>query len=308
MSLISRVAGRLVWQVRRWRNAWQRGAYHAPPRTVHDGKQVSLFLAGKRYDFDPVTHGRSRGHCFAGSLFPDVPLMQKRLRRLGLPVEAARGLVAVSRHEGGFDSLQTYTNARLAWGFIQFTAAGGLPALLQRIAREQPALFEAYFARYGLACDGGGISLTRSGEVLRGREALDVLHGTPALWKVFVLAAQDEAIQDMQIKTAYEHYYAHILAQPVKTATGDVQLTAFAAGDAYCEAVFFDRAVELGMHGATQLFRRAARNAAVRVPADAAQLLSAAQSLDAVHQPRWQSLKAFFDAHPDAYPVDTKTL
>jgi hypothetical protein len=268
------------------------------PRCAQDGKQVSLFIAGKRHDFEAVTFGRYRGHRYAGALFPDVPLMAWRLQRLGLPVAAARGMVAVSQHEGGFDSLQTYDRAKLSWGFIQFAALGGLPALLQHIAQAEPALFDHYFRSHGIACEQGRITVMRGGRLHAGRHALDALHDTPSLWTAFVTAAQDEAIQNAQIKVAYDRYYAHVLKQTLLLGTDRFQLDEIAQGDAYIEAVFFDRAVELGMVDAVRLLQRAARKSQLQGPEDGAKLLYTAQLLDARHERRWQSLRLFFDAHP----------
>lgn len=309
MNALSKAAGWLG-QARHRTTAWQRGAIYGlrrparwprawawtlGPQCAHDGKQVSLFIAGKRHDFEPVTFGRYRGHRYAGVLFPSVPLMEARLRRLGLPVAAARGMVAVSQHEGGFDSLQTYDRAKLSWGYIQFAALGGLPALLQHIAQAEPALFDRYFRSHGIACDHGRITMQRGSQLHAGRQALDALHDTPNLWKAFIIAAQDEAIQNAQIKVAYDRYYAHVLKQTITLGASRFQLDEIAQGDAYIEAVFFDRAVELGLVDALRLFHHAARKSQIQGPNEGVNLLRAAQQLDARNWRRWHSLSLFFD-------------
>lgn len=309
MNAFSRAKGWLAWQTRRM-TGWQRGSFYGlcrparwprawpwtlGPACAHDGKLVSVFVAGKRHDFEPVKFGRYRGHRYAGVLFPDVPLMESHLQRMNLPMYAARGMVAVSKQEGGFDSLQTFAHGKLAWGFIQFTALGGLPALLQHIEQSAPALFDRYFRSHGIACDQGRISMMLDGRLQTGRRALDALHDTPNLWKAFVVAAQDEAIQDAQIKVAYDRYYAHVLKQTITLGKGRYQLGKIAQGDPYIEATFFDRAVELGMVDALRLFQRAARKSHMQGADEAAKLLHTAQQLDARHERRWQSLRQFFE-------------
>lgn len=319
MNALTKATGWLAWHARRRMTAWQRGAIYGlrrpawwprawswglGPQSALDGKLISLFFAGKRHDFEPATFGRYRGHRYAGALFPDVPLMETRLRRLHLPVAAARGMVAVSQHEGGFDSLQTYDRAKLSWGFIQFAALGGLPALLQHIAQSEPALFERYFRSHGILCDSDRISVMRDGRRHAGRQALDALHDTPHLWKAFIIAAQDEAIQDAQIKVAYERYYAHALKQKLTLGANQFQLGEIACDDAYIEAVFFDRAVDLGLVAAIQLFQRAARTSHAQGLDEAATLLHTAQQLDFRNQRRWESLRLFFGAQ-QATPMNT---
>jgi hypothetical protein len=251
--------------------------------------------SGRRFAFLPAAYGRYRGHVYRGEPAPDAADLVRRLERLDLPTAAARPLAAVSSFEGGFDSIQTCDHARFCWGFIQFAAFGGLPRLLHGIKTVEPALFERYFHAVGLDVDRGWIVIRRGGGTVRGTVAANLLHDEPRLWRAFLLAAQEPAVRDLQVKAAHDHYYAAILAQALALPFGTVVLGELFAGDEYGRAVLLDRAVQRGLGSTLGLLAAAARRAELRATDDPRRLLAAASALEPGNQGRWQGLKAAFD-------------
>jgi hypothetical protein len=266
--------------------AWPFGPIHP-----HDGRQVTVMVGGQHYPFVPVTYGRYRGHMYAGRLRPSAAELAGRLQALGLDPGAAILLAAVSGLEGGFDAVQTYGRARFAWGFIQFTGLGGLPLLMQRIHSFEPERFERYFRASGIDCEPGRMVVIDGRQWLRGWRALNRLHDEPRLWKPFLLAGQDPAIQDVQIRAAYEHYLLRARALTVRLAGQSYTLGALMASQPLGEAFLFDTAVAGGLAHTARLFRRAARAAAARSPEDAAGLLTSALALEPNYLPRWAALQ-----------------
>jgi hypothetical protein len=280
------------------RPAWwpARRVWPFGPRGPHEGRQVVVSLGGRRLEFLPVAWGRRRGHMFRGELRPDEPGLAARLRALELPVGVAKAFTVVSSLEGGFDSLQTYDRSRFCWGFLQFGATGGLPRLLYRIKVAEPALFGARFAAAGIDIDARGLRTRGPHGPLRGAAAVHHLRGDPRLWKAFVLAAHDQAVQDAQIRSAYEDYYARVLGQAVALRSGAVTWATLFPGDGVGRAALFDRAVQRGAAFALDLFARAARRARVEVPEDAPRLLDVAMQLEPDHRQRWERVRTAFDA------------
>ncbi len=273
----------------RW---WPRGwAWAVGPSHQHDGRAVTLFAGGQPALFVPVTYGRYRGHMFAGHLRPTAGELRARLRALGLDPAKAELLAAVSSLEGGFDTLHTYGQARIAWGFIQFTGTGGLPALLARLKREAPQLFARYFQPAGLDVEPGRLVVKAGRRRLRGWRALNHLHGEPALWLPFVRAGQDPAVQDLQIRAAYEHYLLRAGALAVEAHGARHVLGELLAGQPDGEALLFDRAVSRGLAHTQRLFQRAVRQVDLGAPSAAADLLAASHRLDPGYQPRWAALQ-----------------
>ena len=193
------------WSRPRWwplARPWPFGPGHP-----HDGRQVSIFVAGREHVFVPVTYGRFRGHRFDGWLRPTPAEMSTYLAAQGLDPAAGALLAAVASIEGGFDALQTYGRGRLVWGCMQFTGTGGLGALMLRLRDWAPEPFAKYFQAAGIdAAPGEGLAVHWGGRTWRGWQALTRLHDEPALWKPFLLAAHDPAIQAGQVRAAYEHY------------------------------------------------------------------------------------------------------
>ena len=266
------------------------------PRGSHAGRSVVISVGGRRLEVLPAAWGRYRGHMFRGERWPDEATLAMRLGALGLPVTAAKAFATVSSFEGGFDSLQTFDHSRFCWGFIQFGATGGLPRLLYRIKAADPALFGARFAAAGIDVDARGLETRGPHGPLRGAAAVHHLRGEPRLWKAFVLAADEPAVQDAQIRSAYDDYYARVLAQPVALPSGTVTWGTLFPDDGLERAALFDRAVQRGAAFALDLFGRAARQARVDSPDNAPRLLDVAMQLEPDHRRRWDRLRQAFGA------------
>jgi len=275
------------WPLRR---AWPLG-----PRGQHNGREVVITSGSRRFAFQPAAHGRYRGHVYRGEPSPDVADLAQRLKRLDLPTTAARPLAAVSSFEGGFDSIQTCDHTRFCWGFIQFSVFGGLSRLLQDIKTVEPALFERYFRAAGVDVDRGWILTHGPGGILRGTAAANQLHDEPRLWRAFVLAAQEPAIRDRQVKAAHDHYYAGILERALVLPFGPVVLGELFAGDEYGRAALLDRAVQRGLGSTLALLADAARRADLRSTDPPRRLLEAASALEPNNRRRWQALRTAFD-------------
>ncbi len=266
MKLVRRIGQRLLLERRRWargshygwvRPRWwpQRLGYRLGPAGTYAGKKVTIVAAGYRCEFAPATNGRFRGHQHNGVLRLDAEEVAERLGRSGRPIEAASALAAVSRFEGGFDSLQTYAHAKFAWGFIQFTALGGLPRLLGELKREIPGAFADHLGRVGLDVVEGSLAVQRGGRRLTGRRVLDVLHDEPALWKEFLALSRLEAVRDIQVRNAYDFFYAWPLQADAVVEGKTVSLGGLLGEDLPNRGVLFDRAVSWGVAGAVAQFR-----------------------------------------------------
>jgi hypothetical protein len=257
---------------------------------------VVITVAGRHFEFEPASLGRYRGHLYRGELRPDAADLAERLRRLGLPVAAARALAVVSSLEGGFDTIQTYDRSRFSWGFIQFAAIGGLPRLLEDIRIAEPALFERYFVAAGLDVERGRIRARHRGAQARGTAAVNHLHDDPRLWRCFLLAAHEQPIRDCQVKAAHDHYYERILEQPVALPFGTVSLGELFATDECGRALLFDRAVQRGVASTVALVRKASRRVRPRSVGDAPRLLQAALALEPQRCARWETVRRAFGA------------
>jgi peptidoglycan endopeptidase LytF len=249
-----------------------------------------VFAGGQRYEFTPVAYGRYRGHRFAGHLRPSTAMLAERLSALGLDPAPAPIFAAVSSLEGGFDALQTFDRARLSWGFIQFAGTGGLPALLRLLDEREPFYYQHFFRAAGIDVAGSVLSVSAGGRHWRGGQALNRLHDEPARWKQFLLAAQEPAVQDVQIRAAHDHYWQRALALRVPLGGQPQTLGALLASHPLGQAVLFDRAVNKGLGYAEKLFRAAAEQAHARA-ADPIALLEAARKLEPRYAARWTALE-----------------
>jgi hypothetical protein len=273
------------WWPARW--PWWLG-----PRGPHDGKSVVIFVGGRRCEFVPVNWWGYRGHVYHGTLRPDAADLADRLVRMNLGASAARTLAVISGFEGGFDTIQTYDRAKFGWGFIQFTTTGGLPRLLQNVRTALPAVFEECFAARGIAVEREQITIRANGRTLKGVAAHNRLHDDPSLWTCFLRASHLPEVQDVQVRTAYESYYAHILAQTVPLGTREVALGALFAGNEYGRAVACDRAVNRGVGHAIRAFRIAAKRSGARGVEDAPAILQCLRALEAGDGWRLDALEA----------------
>jgi hypothetical protein len=250
------------------------------PRHPHDNRSVVIFAGTDRFEFLPAVSDGYRGHAHHGTLRPDVTDVEACLVRLNLPTGAARALAVISSFEGGFDAIQTWDRGKFAWGFIQFTATGGLPRLLHNLKMNAPAVFDECFVSGGIDVDPGGITIRVNGRTLRGRRAHNRLHDDPSLWRMFLLASRLGPVQDMQVRTAYDTYYAHPLEQVVALRDGRLTLGALFAENEYGRAIVCDRAVNRGVRYALEILRTAARQSDARGVRDAPAVLARVRALE----------------------------
>lgn len=277
------------WQQPAW---WpDRWSWNIGPLGPHDGKSVVIFVGGARYEFVPITWERYRGHMCAGRLRPDPSDLADRLARLNHPTSAARALATISGFEGGFDSIQTYDRAKFSWGFIQFSATGGLPRLLQNVKLRARDVFDTCFASRGLDVDEARLTVRVGGRTLQGRAVHDRLHDDPSLWTGFLQASRLSEVQDLQVDAAYENYYAFPLTQCVPLGQRDVALGTLFATDEFGKALVCDRAVHRGLAHTIGLFRSAAHQAGAREIEDASAILAYVRTLEADDAARIDTLE-----------------
>lgn len=302
--------GKMVRSIRRGisygiaRPAWWPRAYPwvLGPSWAHDGKQVAIVLRGTHYEFKPVALGRYRGHVYQGKLRPDTSAIAAMLSNLSLPTHDAKIFAVVSTLEGGFDSLQTYDVGKISWGFMQFAAIGGLPALLRNIKALHPLLFHQYFESFGIDIDAEGFVVSTQGQVFRGTNALNQLHDNPALWKPFLLAAQDKVIQEVQVKCAYENYYVRIFDHSVtlgEKVGGNGGGKVYRLGDLLVDnqfgrALLFDRAVNRGLGFMGKLIWRAVKESQAQSPADVHKIIDKIKELEVDFHARVDTLEQAF--------------
>lgn len=291
--------------VRRWRRGhiygWPRPAWWPArlpwpgPGNPHAGKSVVIFAGKERCELVPALYGHLAGHVYPGTLRPDAADLAARLVRLGLPANAARTLAIVSGFEGGFDAIQTYDRGKFAWGFIQFTLTGGLPRLLQTIQAAAPDVFATVFRASGIGVEDGQVVLHAGGRTLRGRAMHDRLHDDPAFWAPFVHASRLSVVQDLQVRVAFERYYASSLAVTVPLGARKVTLGELFAASEWGRAVACDRAVHRGIGHVRALFQAAARHCQARSLEDAGAILACVRAMEAVDGGRLDALAAALD-------------
>lgn len=83
----------------------------------------------------------------------------------GLSASVLRTLRAVSQNEGKLEAVNSWDNAFMSFGMVQWTMGGGgdpgeLPALLGRLKADAPATFQDLFGRYGLDVPGAAPAVT----------------------------------------------------------------------------------------------------------------------------------------------------
>lgn len=286
---------------------WPRGTWWPfGPAHPNDGRAVTVFAGGRSFTLVPAElRGRIvryRGHRYDGVLRPAADELRTVLVEAGIePATAtadAIALAAISGIEGGFDALQTYDGARFSWGFVQFAASGGLPALLRAIATEQPAAFDRHFRGAGVGIDGNRLVVDAGdGTHLRGWRAVNRLHDDPDLWRPFLLAAFDPDIQRMQVLVAHRNYAVRSRLWTVPVGGRVVALVDLVGADPVGHAVVVDHAVHRGARYSIRLFERAALDAGVDADdigsaATARAVLDAARRLEASDEQRWCRLTA----------------
>jgi hypothetical protein len=260
------------------------------PDHPHDNRSVVIFVGADRFEFLPAVSDGYRGHAYHGTLRPSASDIAACLARSHLPADAARVLAVISTFEGGFDAIQTYDRGKFAWGFIQFTATGGLPRLLHNLKASVPDVFAEYFGAAGIDVDSGQIVIRVKGRTLRGRHAHNRLHDDPTLWRRFLVASRVDPVQDAQVRTAYENYYARPLEQLVTVGGRRVPLGGLFASNEHARAVVCDRAVNRGAGYALRLFRQAVIRAAAKGAGDTPAILAEVRALEKRDQWRLEAL------------------
>lgn len=164
-------------------------------------------------------------------------------------------LRAVSRMEGGFESVNTYDTGWVSIGFIQFiTGEKGTGSLMEVLAcfkKDNPEEYDRYFRRFGIDFDDQGTLVVvdpSTGAELTGSDAVMAVINDKRLTAVFQRAGRKSVpFRVAQVKTAKAHYYP--ADDPVEvtvngeTVTGKVSdVVASEAG----MAVLFDRKVNRG--------------------------------------------------------------
>lgn len=122
---------------------------------------------------------------------------------------------AVSKLEGGFETVNTYDTGYVSIGFIQFiTYDTGQESLLEVMAREkadQPADYARDFRAYGIEVNAAGTLVVvdpATGAELVGNEAVRKLVEEKRLTAVFQRAGRHStAFRVAQIRTAKTHYW-----------------------------------------------------------------------------------------------------
>lgn len=123
--------------------------------TFHDGLKISLVdnpAMKHRYPYyraaEGVMHGGTALSKMPGSEIDDL------FSAAGITPSARKVMNAVSKLEGGFDSVNTYDTGYVSVGFIQFAClsrgAGSLGAVLLRQKANDAASFDSDFRQYGL--------------------------------------------------------------------------------------------------------------------------------------------------------------
>ncbi|MEZ4828246.1 MAG: peptidoglycan-binding domain-containing protein [Bacteroidia bacterium] len=119
---------------------------------VSDNWLKTRFIRVKKKDgsFYPgiATIGNDRAADF-------ISVHRQLLLDMGLSDSAIKVILPVSANEGNLDAINTWDNAFLTFGMLQWTigvetSAGELPALLQRVKNRFPDTFQEYYGRYGI--------------------------------------------------------------------------------------------------------------------------------------------------------------
>ena len=122
---------------------------------------------------------------------------------------------AVSRLEGGFDSVNTYDTGYVSIGFIQFiTASDGKGSLLEVLRQEktdQPAQYDRDFHQYGIDVDNNGVLVVVdpvTGAELTGADAVQKTIQDKRLTAIWQRAGRHSAaFRVAQITVAKSHYW-----------------------------------------------------------------------------------------------------
>lgn len=140
-------------------------------------------------------------------------------RAAGLTPEAIQALRFVSRHEGGFDAINTWDRARFSWGFIQFAGGYGFPPALAHFKASSPELFRKLMGDYGidvLPGDNGRpqpvLLDCETGRTLEGNDAEQAYGDDPLNIALFIRAGRVTEVKQRQVEAAIRDYASPALA------------------------------------------------------------------------------------------------
>lgn len=134
---------------------------------------------------------------------------------VGLTDFERKVMMAVSRHEGSFDAINTYDTGFVSIGFIQFitneTGNGSLRDVLLRMKQDNPEAFDEDFRRYGMdvSLEKGVVVVDpATGAELSGAVAVQKIISEKRLTAIFQNAARKgQAFKFAQIHIAKQSYY-----------------------------------------------------------------------------------------------------
>lgn len=134
-------------------------------------------------------------------------------RAAGLSPESITALRFVSRHEGGFDAINTWDRARFSWGFIQFAGGRGFPPALAHFKATSPELFRELLGAFGVdvlpGADGRPEPVyvnPETGAVIRGAAAEQAYGDDPLVVALFIRAGQTPEVKQRQVEAAIRGY------------------------------------------------------------------------------------------------------
>ncbi|MCU0315259.1 MAG: hypothetical protein MUC92_01560 [Fimbriimonadaceae bacterium] len=150
----------------------------------------------------------------AGSL-PNETRLATMFRLVGMGSKEARVMAAVSRLEGGFDSINTYDTGFVSVGFIQFASLeegrGSLGLMLAEYKRRDRRGFQRDFRKYGIDITSGGMLVVvdpRTARLAAGPDANQVIIRDKRLTAVFHRAGKvSEGYRLAQIASAARRFF-----------------------------------------------------------------------------------------------------
>lgn len=226
--------------------------------TFEDGEAYEyvdnvLFAHRPRYAYFRFPHGTVAYGVQLKEMRDDElnPLFEKA----GFTPSERRIAKAVSKLEGGFETVNTYDTGFVSIGFIQFvTLADGKQSLSEVLAREKadhPGDYESDFRRYGMDVSPDGVIVVvdpSTGAELGGHDAVMKIIEEKRLTAVFQRAGRrSESFRVAQIAVAKSHYWP---ADDPVTVTIDGQPTTRRVSDVIKSeagiATLYDRKVNRG--------------------------------------------------------------
>lgn len=131
----------------------------------------------------------------------------------GISREAVTALRFISRHEGGFDAINTWDRARFSWGFIQFAGGYGFPPALAHFKTASPELFRKLLGQYGVDVQPGADGRPEpvyvdplNGDVRRGKDAEQAYGDDPLVIALFIRAGRVPEVKQRQVEAAIRNY------------------------------------------------------------------------------------------------------